>query len=100
MSEIYQTTSDGKMRVLRPGSPGYEEARRELASSNSSALVGRCTRCFAVNAVDIDNTPENRKQMEMPGRRGITVVTQAEAIRLSAFLKRCECFASNDKVER
>lgn len=38
MSEIYQTTKGGKMRVLRPGSPGYEKARSKLASSNGSAL--------------------------------------------------------------
>lgn len=50
MSEIYQTTADGKMRVLRPGDPGYVEARSELPAPACSATF-RCLHCYDFGVV-------------------------------------------------
>jgi hypothetical protein len=46
--------------------------------ATGSALIRRCNGCRRVTAVDVEDTPEHRREMEMPGQT-VEVVTRRDA---------------------
>src|ERR1035437_3362159 len=63
--------------------------------NTETALVGSCSTCGKVNAIDLDNTPERRREMEMPGRT-IEVMSHDDAVKAWNGAGKCEC----DKLTR
>jgi len=57
------------------------EAVKPIDATNApekTALIRRCNVCRHVTAIDIENTPEHRREMELPGQT-IEAVTRIEA---------------------
>lgn len=56
----------------------------------NNTLIGRCATCGMVNAIDTEDTPENRMEMEQPGRV-IAAVTEQEASDAWKTAGACAC---------
>jgi hypothetical protein len=55
----------------------------------SSALLGICDTCGGITAIDMDGTPENAREMAMPGRT-VRWVSKIEARLRAPEMKRCD----------
>jgi hypothetical protein len=60
-----------------------------------TAIIKRCNMCGTISAIDLDNTPEHKKEMEQVGYTVVEVSDSIEAcslIRKQGGLKRCQCY--------
>lgn len=58
-----------------------------------NSLVRRCDGCGNITAIDLENTPENKEEMQYPGQT-VYEVTQERAMDLWKTACKCACPAN------
>lgn len=74
------------------------EGLGSLAVRTGSALIRRCDLCGNVNAIDLDWSEQHEREMQLEDHT-VMRVTEAEALELWKFAKRCDHKAYIKKLE-